>query len=114
MNFFLKRNDLNFTKNISILLLFGFLFSTVGLFLGVMWAKQAWGHYWRWDPKESWALISWLYYAIFFHLFHELKNNKRIMTFYLAGGFLLICTCWFAVNRMPSSSTSLHTYSLKK
>jgi len=46
----------------------GFPLLTAGLLLGAVWAKQAWGDYWSWDPKEVWSLITWLVYLVYFHL----------------------------------------------
>jgi ABC-type transport system involved in cytochrome c biogenesis permease subunit len=47
---------------------FGFLLLTVGIASGSVWAKQAWGRYWGWDPKETWSLITWFVYGIYLHL----------------------------------------------
>merc|ERR1711862_681699 len=49
----------------SILLGFGFL--TIGIISGAVWANEAWGSYWSWDPKETWALICWFVYAFYIH-----------------------------------------------
>ena len=46
----------------------GFSFLTLGLLFGALWAKEAWGHYWTWDPKETWALVSVLVYAVILHI----------------------------------------------
>jgi len=50
------------------MVVFGFLFLTIGIITGAVWANSAWGKYWTWDPKETWSLITWLVYAIFMHL----------------------------------------------
>ncbi|MBI5545883.1 MAG: cytochrome c biogenesis protein CcsA, partial [Deltaproteobacteria bacterium] len=49
---------------------FGFVLLTFGLLVGAIWAKEAWGDYWVWDPKENWSLVSWLVYAAYLHLRH--------------------------------------------
>lgn len=49
------------------LIAFGFIFLTIGILLGAIWANEAWGTYWGWDPKETCALIAWLIYAIYLH-----------------------------------------------
>ena len=45
----------------------GYVFLTFGLLFGALWAKEAWGHYWTWDPKETWAFITWLGYLVYLH-----------------------------------------------
>ncbi|MBU8849507.1 MAG: c-type cytochrome biogenesis protein CcsB, partial [Desulfobacterales bacterium] len=50
------------------MVVFGFLFLTIGIITGAVWANSAWGKYWSWDPKETWSLITWFVYAIFMHL----------------------------------------------
>lgn len=60
----------------SSMIMFGFLFFTVGTILGAVWAAKAWGGFWSWDPKETWALIVWLNYAAFLHL-RSRKGSAR-------------------------------------
>ena len=55
-------NELNYQ-----LIMFGFLFLTVGIITGAVWANSAWGRYWGWDPKETWSLITWIVYAALIH-----------------------------------------------
>jgi len=45
----------------------GFLFLTIGILSGAVWANEAWGSYWNWDPKETWAFITWTIFAIYLH-----------------------------------------------
>ena len=45
----------------------GMAFLTIGMLFGALWAKEAWGHYWNWDPKETWAAATWLGYLIYIH-----------------------------------------------
>ena len=45
----------------------GLSFMTLGMLMGALWAKEAWGHYWSWDPKETWAAITWLSYLVYVH-----------------------------------------------
>jgi cytochrome c-type biogenesis protein CcsB len=47
---------------------FGFLFLAIGIITGAVWAEKAWGRYWGWDPKETWALITWLIYGFYLHM----------------------------------------------
>ena len=51
----------------------GFIFLTIGILSGAVWANEAWGSYWNWDPKETWAFITWTIFAIYFHT----RTNKN-------------------------------------
>ena len=51
-------------------------FLTIGMLFGALWAKEAWGHYWSWDPKETWAAITWLAYLIYIHYRHSSLCNS--------------------------------------
>jgi len=86
----------------------GFSFLTLGLIFGALWAKEAWGDYWTWDPKETWALITWFFYLNYIHL--NKKKNTSLPLYFLAFGFIVLLLCWFGVNYMPSASNSVHTY----
>jgi ABC-type transport system involved in cytochrome c biogenesis permease subunit len=92
------------------LALLGFVLLTFGLIFGALWAKEAWGHYWTWDPKETWALISWLAYLGYLHLVTR-KTDSRILQWYLGFSFIVLLVCWFGVNYLPSAQNSVHTYS---
>ena len=70
------------------LVAFGFLFLTVVILSGAIWAEQAWSAFWTWDPKEVWALITWIIYAVYLHL--RLRRARR-------GSF----TAWYAVISVP-------------
>lgn len=86
---------------------FAFPFLTIGLTTGAVWAKTAWGSYWSWDPKETWALISWCIYAAYLHL-RLLKNWPGRRTAYLnILGFLCILFTFFGVNYLRQG---LHSY----
>ena len=88
----------------------GFAFLTLGLLFGALWAKEAWGHYWTWDPKETWALLTWLVYLIYIHLrsFKTVDQTKALWV--LALAFIVLIICWFGVNYLPSAANSVHTY----
>ena len=84
---------------------------TLGMLMGAIWAKEAWGHYWSWDPKETWAAATWLGYIIYIH--YRLKrtsSNKRSMIILLIA-FVLLQICWYGLNYLPSAQQSIHTYS---
>ncbi|NTU92733.1 MAG: cytochrome c biogenesis protein CcsA [Chlorobiaceae bacterium] len=92
------------------LALLGFVLLTFGLVFGALWAKEAWGHYWTWDPKETWAFISWLAYLGYLHLVAR-KTRVTTLQWYLGLAFLVLLVCWFGVNYLPSAQNSVHTYS---
>ena len=91
------------------LALLGFVFLTFGLIFGALWAKEAWGHYWTWDPKETWAFLSWLAYLGYLHAWRY-KIDQSKLQWYLALSFLVLLVCWFGVNYLPSAQNSVHTY----
>ncbi len=88
----------------------GFGFLTLGLLFGALWAKEAWGHYWTWDPKETWALLTWLGYLAYIHIRHRHPEAVRPALWVLALSFVLLLICWFGVNYLPSAAQSVHTY----
>ena len=91
------------------LALLGFVFLSFGLIFGALWAKEAWGHYWTWDPKETWAFLSWLAYLGYLHAFRY-KISQSKLQWYLALAFVVLLVCWFGVNYLPSAQNSVHTY----
>ena len=88
----------------------GFGFLTLGLLFGALWAKTAWGHYWTWDPKETWALITWLFYLLYIHYRYKHPGKVQTATWILAVSFLVLLVCWFGVNYLPSAQNSVHVY----
>ncbi len=88
----------------------GFSFLTFGLLFGALWAKEAWGNYWTWDPKETWAFLTWILYLLYMHYrIHKPKEYKTaIIILTLAFVFLLIC--WLGLNYLPIAQNSVHTY----
>lgn len=88
----------------------GFAFLTLGLLFGALWAKEAWGHYWTWDPKEVWAFLTWMGYLIYIHYrYFHVQKSKQALTI-LALAFVVLLVCWFGVNYLPVANTSVHTY----
>mgnify|MGYP002561346161 FL=1 len=116
----------------------GWGFITMGIVMGALWAKQAWGDYWTWDPKETWAAATWLSYLLYMHLRQgsalssatsagseaiarqnspaievASHSNKALYLtlFLLIFSFILLQMCWWGVNYLPSAQGfSLHTY----
>ena len=89
----------------------GFPFMTLGMILGAIWGKIAWGHYWSWDPKETWAFMTWAMYLAYLHLDRYTKLSSRAQLMLVTGAFLVLLGCWFGVNALPSAQMSVHTYS---
>lgn len=94
------------------LLYAGLAFLTLGMLTGSLWAKEAWGAYWSWDAKESWAVATWALYLIALHLAPSVMNTKRRWLYHSAIvlGFLALQMCWYGINYLPSAETSIHTY----
>jgi cytochrome c-type biogenesis protein CcsB len=92
------------------LVMFGFLFLTVGIITGAVWANSAWGRYWGWDPKETWSFITWLIYAALLH-FRLMRGwrGKRIAILSIIG-FAAVLFTYFGVNLLPG----LHSYGALK
>ncbi len=86
-------------------------FLIIGLLLGAIWAKQAWGTYWGWDPKETWAAVTMTSYLIFIHHRRFRPGRFRDSVLILVLSFLCLQMCWYGVNFLPSASSSVHTYS---
>ncbi len=88
------------------LILLGFLFLSVGIITGAVWANSAWGRYWGWDPKETWSLITWFVYATLLHArLMRGWHGKRIAYLSLVG-FAAVLFTYFGVNLLPG----LHSY----
>ncbi|MCB9285323.1 MAG: cytochrome c biogenesis protein CcsA [Lewinellaceae bacterium] len=90
---------------------FGFLFLTAGLLLGAWWGQNAWSNYWAWDPKENWALITWLIFAAYLH-FRNLPawGSKRLAWVVIIGVIAIIFT-YLGMEYLPTAGDSLHVYS---
>ena len=89
----------------------GLAFLTIGMLFGALWAKEAWGHYWSWDPKETWAAITWFAYLVYIHYRRLTKHRPRLALWALIIAFLLLQMCWWGINYLPSAQgSSVHTY----
>jgi cytochrome c-type biogenesis protein CcsB len=85
----------------------GFPFLTIGIIAGAVWANEAWGSYWSWDPKETWALITWLVFAAYLHA-RIIKGWEGKKPAVLASiGFLVVWICYLGVNFLGQG---LHSY----
>ena len=92
----------------------GLAFLTIGMLFGALWAKEAWGHYWSWDPKETWAAITWLAYLVYVHYRRLPRHNVRLALWMLVISFVLLQMCWWGINYLPSAQgSSVHTYNIE-
>ena len=91
----------------------GLAFMTIGMLFGALWAKEAWGHYWSWDPKETWAAITWFAYLVYVHYRQLPTHRPRLALCILLVSFALLQMCWWGINYLPSAQgSSVHVYSL--
>ena len=102
-------------KRVDDLVYVSFAFLTFGMLFGALWAKEAWGHYWSWDPKETWAAITWIAYLVYIHYRRLPQQRSRLAFWMLVGSFVLLQMCWWGINYLPSAQgSSVHTYSTKE
>lgn len=88
------------------LVIFGFLFLSVGIITGAVWANSAWGTYWSWDPKETWSLITWFIYAALIHARMMRGWQGKRIAYLSILGFAAVIFTYFGVNYLPG----LHSY----
>ncbi|WP_286834467.1 MULTISPECIES: cytochrome c biogenesis protein CcsA [unclassified Proteiniphilum] len=103
-----KAHIMNMTDN---MVYAGVACITLGMLMGAIWAKDAWGHYWSWDPKETWAAATWLGYLIYIHYRLKRNSSNRISMIILVVAFILLQICWYGLNYLPPAKQSIHTYS---
>ena len=85
----------------------GFTLLTIGILCGAVWANEAWGSYWNWDPKETWAFITWTIFAIYLHSRTNPNWKGTNSAFVASIGFLIIWICYFGINLL---GIGLHSY----
>ena len=88
------------------MIMFGFLFLSIGIITGAVWANSAWGRYWGWDPKETWSLITWIVYATLLHAKMMRGWRGRRIALLSMIGFAAVLFTYFGVNYLPG----LHSY----
>lgn len=106
----IERHEMALCDNLTYV---GLAFMTLGMLSGAVWAKAAWGHYWAWDPKETWAATTWFSYLAYIHfrLGRPAAHRKALVG--LLVSFLLLQMCWYGINYLPSAQgVSVHTYNL--
>jgi len=106
-----KDNRLNLLESVDNLsyrtISFGFPLLTIGIIAGAVWANEAWGSYWSWDPKETWALITWLVFASYLHARITKSWQGRKPAIIASVGFIVVWICYLGVNFLGKG---LHTY----
>nr|QYB22178.1 cytochrome c heme attachment protein [Pilgerodendron uviferum]BBN66833.1 cytochrome c biogenesis protein [Pilgerodendron uviferum] len=85
----------------------GFSLLTIGILSGAVWANEAWGAYWSWDPKETWALITWILFAIYLHTRINRGWNGEKPAIVASLGFFIVWTCYLGVDLL---GIGLHSY----
>ena len=104
----LERKEMDITDN---LVNVGLAFLTFGMLFGALWAKEAWGHYWSWDPKETWAAVTWMSYLGYIHYRIYRPESIKPALWVLLIAFILLQVCWWGINYLPSAQgSSVHTY----
>ena len=94
-------------------ILFGYAMISAGLILGALWAKFAWGDWWSWDPKENWALITWLVYTAYLHFRFTKSVGPRGLAWLSIVGFLAVMFTYLGVNYLPAAQNALHSYTME-
>ena len=88
-------------------MVFGFVMLAVGIITGSIWANLAWGSWWSWDPKETWALVTWLVYAIYLHHRLAMKWHPEKLAWFSVCAFPLVVFTYVGVNYLLAG---LHSY----
>ena len=99
--------------NLDNLVFVGISLITIGMLFGALWAKEAWGHYWSWDPKETWAAITWFAYLVYVHYRQIPTHQPRLALWVLLISFVLLQMCWWGIKFLPAAQgASVHVYSM--
>ena len=85
---------------------FGLIFLTMGIVIGSIWAHHAWGSYWNWDPKETWALVTWFIYAVMIYSRYVRKSSGKRLAVIAVIGFVSVLFTYLGINYFPG----LHSY----
>ena len=94
-----------------IIVYIGVALITIGMLFGALWAKEAWGHYWEWDPKETWAAITWFAYLVYVHYRQIPTHKPKLALWIIIISFVLLQMCWWGIKFLPSAqNASVHVY----
>ena len=91
------------------ILLLAFPLMTFGMLSGALWAEEAWGAYWSWDIKETWSLITWMLYLLYFHCRRSAPHRRFAAPVHVLA-FLALITTFVLVNMLPKLASFLHSY----
>ena len=105
----IRRTD-TYLPSADSLVYIGTTFLTLGMLSGALWAKEAWGLYWNWDPKETWAAVTWILCLIYMHCRLGGRGGGRLTSLLLILIFIGLQMCWYGVNWLPSAQESMHVY----
>ncbi len=111
--FLSKKNSLNIDNNINLsmdLVYPGMGLLTIGMLMGAIWAKIAWGNYWTWDPKETWAALTWLFYMLTIHIHFSYPQKKKLLLWIIGLSFIVLIITWLGIRYLPSGMQSIHVY----
>ncbi|OHD33561.1 MAG: hypothetical protein A2004_06630, partial [Spirochaetes bacterium GWC1_61_12] len=103
----IKPDDDGLWRTMDRLVSLGFPFLSLLIVSGAVWAQYAWGSFWRWDPKETWSLITWLVYLIYLHGARVRRWRPRSCAWFAILGFVAVLFTFFGVNLLLSG---LHSY----
>jgi cytochrome c-type biogenesis protein CcsB len=112
-SYFLAKENINYKlaktlDNLSYRTLgIGFPLLTIGILSGAVWANEAWGSYWSWDPKETWALITWIVFAVYLHTRITKGWQGKWPAIIASVGFFVVWICYLGVNLLGKG---LHSY----
>jgi len=88
----------------------GFAFLVLGMITGAVWADEAWGHYWSWDPKETWAAVTACAYLVYLHV--RSRHARSLAALWLLPlAFALLLVAWLGMSFIPAAQKSVHIYS---
>lgn len=103
-----RKND--YMSSIDNLVYIGVALMTLGMLMGAIWAKQAWGDFWTWDAKETWAAATWMSYLVYIHLRLSSRKNGFLPYVIVIVSFILLQMCWYGYRYLPASQASMHIY----
>jgi ABC-type transport system involved in cytochrome c biogenesis permease subunit len=102
-------SDKNLYRLMDNLVYTGFGLLMLGMLMGCVWAKAAWGQFWGWDPKETWAFVTAAAYLVYLHARLK-KTHPRFALWVLLAAFIFLMITWIGVNYLPAARGSVHTY----
>lgn len=105
----LSKNDRHLPDMVDNLVYIGLVFLIAGMLMGAVWAKEAWGDFWTWDPKETWAFITAATLILYIHS-RKAGYNPKLILWLIPAGFVLLMITWIGINYLPAAQGSIHVY----